>query len=145
MWCSVLIPLSIQLSGITAERLSQAIPPRVDFSINLTLPSGEITRKGSQVALPFVFTVTSVPPIVQITLKGIVTVSTGSDGDAKKLEDDIRNKKMPLPIIQAVMAYALADTVYLSRSLGLPPPIPQLTPPQQGQDVKQGFKHDSII
>uniref|UniRef100_A0A7C4JKU6 Uncharacterized protein n=1 Tax=Staphylothermus marinus TaxID=2280 RepID=A0A7C4JKU6_STAMA len=140
-----MIPISIQLVGISAERLSQAIPPRVDFSINLTLPSGEIMRKGNQVTIPFVFTVMSTPPIVQITLKGSVMVSASSESDAKKLEEDIVNKKMPLPIVQAVMAYALADTVYLSRSLGLPPPIPQLTPPQQVQDSKQGFKQNSII
>lgn len=87
-----MIPISIQLVGISAERLSQAIPPRVDFSINLTLPSGEIMRKGNQVTIPFVFTVMSTPPIVQITLKGSVMVSASSESDAKKLEEDIMNK-----------------------------------------------------
>lgn len=140
-----MFPIVVQVTGLSAERLSQTLPQRIDFNINLTLPSGEISRRGNQIVLPFVFVVSTMPPVVHITIKGQVVVNAGNEDEAKKVENDIKAKKTPIPIFQAVMTSALADTVYLARSLGLPPPIPLFNVPQQGQGKTQVFNHESII
>lgn len=141
--------ISIQLSSINAEKLSNTLPPRINFNVNLALPSSEPIRKGNQHIIPFTFTVASNPPVIQIVLKGIAIVSAHNKEDADKLDKNIKKKQIPSSIVQAVFVNALAETILLSRSLGIPPPLPI---PQQfmqakmfKSDEKKGFGQESVI
>ncbi len=141
--------ISIQLSSINAEKLSTSLPPRIDFNVNLALPSSEPVRRGNQYIIPFTFTVSSNPPVIQIILKGNALVSSEKREDLDKLEESIKKKQIPSSIIQAVFVNALAETILLSRSLGTPPPLPV---PQQFIQMKsfkpgekKGFGQESVI
>lgn len=118
--------VSVQLSSINAERLSENLPPKMQFNVNLALPSSNPYRRNNQYIIPFTFTVSSMPPVVQIVLKGNAIVITTSKNELDKLEKDIRNKKIPSPIVQAIFTNMLAESILLSRSLGVPPPLPGL-------------------
>jgi len=132
--------VTIVLNSINAEKLAAMIPPRVDFNMNLTLPSSEPVRRDNQYMIPFVFTISSNPPIVHITIKGNVIVISEKKDEIDQLEDDLKKKKqIPPHIINTVFLNMFAETVLLSRSLGIPPPIPipqQFTPSGQ-KDVKE--------
>lgn len=141
-----LLNIAIQFISISAERLSQVVPPQINFNVNLTLPSSEPVKKTRQFIIPFVFTISSTPPVVQIVLKGNVIVTSDSDSEFKKLSEDIESRKIPPPIVNVVFVNSVAESILLSRSLGLPPPIPSL--PQLmdiGKDVKKDFKQDTVI
>lgn len=138
--------IAIQLVSISAERLSQTIPPQINFNVNLTLPSSEPVKKTRQFIIPFVFAISSTPPLVQIVLKGNVIVTSDSDNEFKKLSEDIESKKIPPPIVNVVFVNSIAESILLSRSLGLPPPIPSL--PQlidTSKDVRKDFKQSTVI
>jgi len=142
--------IAIQFTSISAERLAMMLPPRIDFSVNIAIPSSEPIRRENQYMIPFTFTVSSTPPVVQITLKGIVLVSSDKRSELDKIEEELTKKKqVPPPIIQAVFVNALAEVILLSRSLALPPPIP--IPPQLIQvkssdhDERRGFEQGPVI
>ncbi len=127
---------SIRLTSITAEKLAEIMPQKIQFQINLTLPSSQPYRRGAALIVPFVFSVSTVPPTVQITLKGEAHVTGSERGDISGLEKDLKNKKIPQPIFQAVFHHLMAEVIVLSRSLGVPPPIP--LPPLPTAPGKQG-------
>ncbi|MEM0379748.1 MAG: hypothetical protein QXX35_00980 [Desulfurococcaceae archaeon] len=141
-----MLNIAIQLISINAEKLSQAIPPQLNFSVNLTLPSSEPIKKSKQFIIPFTFSISSNPPIVQIVLKGNVMVTSDSDSEFKKLSEDIEARRIPVPVVQAVFINSIAESILLSRALGLPPPIPSL--PQlidMSREVKKDFKQETVI
>jgi len=144
-----LYTISVQLTSINAEKLATTLPPKVEFNVNLTLPSGEPIRKGNQYILPFTFTVSSLPPIVQIVLRGNALVIAKNENELKKLDKDVKEKKIPPPIIQAIFTNAIADSILISRSLGIPPPVPGISQLQQmkssGKLEKKGFGQESVI
>ncbi|MET1160749.1 MAG: hypothetical protein ABWW65_07300 [Thermoprotei archaeon] len=138
--------MSIQFNSINAEKLVASLPPKIEFSINLTLPSGEPVRRGTQYHLPFIFSVSTKPPVIQIMLKGIAIVMSSGD-ELDKLDKDVRARKIPSPIIQAILVNSIAESIILARSLGVPPPVP--VPPQLGQQLmeqkKNKFGQESVI
>lgn len=140
--------ISIQLTSINAEKIATMLPPKVEFNINLTVPSGEPVRRDNQYVLPFTFTVSSMPPVAQIILRGQAIVITEKSDDLKKLEKDIKDKKIPMPIVQAIFTNAIAESILISRSLGVPPPIPGLPQPpapREGDVEKKGVGQESVI
>ncbi|ABN70076.1 conserved hypothetical protein [Staphylothermus marinus F1] len=138
--------VSVQLSSINAERLSENLPPKIQFNVNLALPASNPYRRNNQYLIPFTFTVSSMPPVVQIVLKGNAIVITTNKNELEKLEKDIRNKKIPPPIVQAVFTNMLAESILLTRSLGVPPPLPGLPQiqPMQSRD-KIGQQPSTVI
>ena len=141
--------IAVQLTSINAEKLSATLPPRIDFNVNLAMPSGEPIRKGNQYIIPFTFTVSSMPPVVQIVLKGNVIISSDKKSDLDKIEEGIKKKQLPSQVLQAVFVNALAEAILLSRSLAIPPPVPV---PQQLMQMRQvkgeerkGFGQESVI
>ncbi len=140
--------ISIQLSSISAEKLAPSLPPKIEFNVNLALPSAEPVKRGKQYIIPFTFTVSSTPPVVQIILRGNALVIAEKEDDLKKLENDIRNKKMPGSIVQAIFTNAIAESILISRSLGIPPPLPglpQLMQMKVGGEKKTGTRQESVI
>jgi hypothetical protein len=119
-----MINVSVQLTSINAERLSDSLPPSLNFNVNLALPSGNPYMQDNRFVIPFTFTVTTLPPLVNITLKGRAIVFSDDTGEMKRIESDVRKKKIPAPILQAVFINMIAESILISRSLGTPPPLP---------------------
>ncbi len=133
--------ITIQLTSINAEKLSETLPPKLQFNVNLAIPSGNPFRRDNQLIVPFTFTISSIPPVVQIVLKGNAVVISSDKKELENIEKDIREKKMPQPLIQAVFTNMLAESVILSRSLGVPPPLPGMPQLQPQQGKQPGEKH----
>jgi hypothetical protein len=87
---------------------------------------------------PFVFTVNYSPFIAQLNVKGRAQV-IGEKGEISKMIDERKqNKPPPAAIIQAVSSIAMAEAILLSKSLGIPPPLPPMgLPPEQMQTQQQ--------
>lgn len=132
-----MINVSVQLTSINAERLAETLPPKLNFNINLALPSDQPYTQANRFIIPFTFTVNTLPPVVTITLKGRAIVMSDKTDELRKIEKDVKNKKVPPPLIQAVFTNMIAESILLSRSLGTPPPLPGLPGMQQ---VKPGKK-----
>ncbi|MCD6301216.1 MAG: hypothetical protein J7L82_04015 [Staphylothermus sp.] len=133
--------ITIQLTSINAEKLSETLPPKIQFGVNLAIPSGNPFRRNNQLVVPFTFTVSTIPPVAQIVLKGNAVVISNDKKELEKMEKNIREKKMPQPLLQAVFTNMLAESVILSRSLGVPPPLPGMPQLQSQQGKQSGEKH----
>ncbi|MCD6196099.1 MAG: hypothetical protein J7J82_04865 [Staphylothermus sp.] len=133
--------ITIQLTSISAERLSETLPPKLQFNVNLAIPSGNPFKRDNQLIVPFTFTISSIPPVVQIVLKGNAVVISSDKNELGKIEKDIREKKMPQHLLQGVFINMLAESVILSRSLGVPPPLPGMPQLQPHQGKQLGEKH----
>jgi len=144
-----LITVSVQLTSINAERLTDSIPQKIQFNINLALPSNPPYHQESKLIIPFTFTLSSMPPVVQIILKGNAIVISDNKEELKNIEKDLKKKNVPPMIVQAVFTAMISESIIISRSLGTPPPIPGLPPmpTQQGKDERksQGFSPGTVI
>ena len=144
-----LLTVSVRFTSISAERLVTSLPPRIQFSINLTVPASEPFRKENQYILPFVFSIASTPPVVQFTFKGQAVVVSGDEKEITELEKGVRSKKLPMPVMQAILTNSIAEAIVLARSLGVPPPLPMPLQPQQAYtpkgEKKNKFEQESVI
>ncbi len=143
---NTLLSIAVQLSSINAERLAETMPPKIQFNINLALPSNQPFMRNNQFIIPFTFTLTSMPPVVQITLRGNAIVSSNDKNELKKLDEDIKKKRIPPMIVQTIFTHMIAECIILSRSLGTPPPLPGLPqPPVQGLEKKERSGPQTVI
>jgi len=135
----IMFTLSVHLTSINAERLSETLPPQVQFQINLQVPSAPPFRRDEALIIPFSFTIASLPPVVQISLKG-QAIFMPRDKDGRKLRDEIMSKKkIPQQVVQAIFNNIIADVIIISRSLGVPPPVPPMRLPQPKKSPEQRY------
>ena len=128
--------VSIQLTSISAERLSEILPPKIQFQVNLSIPSAQPYERNNNIIIPFIFTIGSIPPVVQINIRGQAIVMPKND--PKKIFNEIR-KQIPQAIVQTVFTNAVAESIILSKSLGVPPPIPPIQLPQPRKGPTQPY------
>lgn len=114
------------ISSITAERLTEALPPQIQFQVNLHMPSSQPYRRDEAVVIPFALTISTTPPVVHISLKGQTMIIPRSDEGRKLCNQVISEKKVPAQFIQTAFMNVLADVVIISKTLGVPPPLPPL-------------------
>jgi len=117
---------------MSAERfwdIDRTLPPQVQIAVNINMLDMDQRPDGSLDA-PFVFTVNFTPSIAQISIKGKARIS-GETEDVKKIvENHKAQKPPPAQVIQAVSNAAIAETILISRSLNVPPPVPPIPQPQ---------------
>lgn len=131
-----MIRVAVQVTNLSGERYwgyETQLPPQVQIGVNINIvgldQKGELTAEA-----PFVFTVTYSPSIAQLSVKGKAQVNA-EKGEITKMVDEHRQNKPPsTAIIQAVSSIAMAEAILLSKSLGVPPPLPPMgMPPEQAQ------------
>ncbi len=127
-----MLTISIQFTSISAERLSEVLPPQVQFQVNLSVPSSQpYTKDDRTIIIPFTFTINSIPPVVQYNIRGKAMVVVRDKKEYSRTKEAILEKKqMPKPVIQAIFNNVMAEVIVLSRSLGVPPPLPPIQLPQ---------------
>ncbi len=109
------------------------LPPQVQIAVNINIV-GLDKKNESTAEAPFVFTVAYTPSIAQLSVKGRAQVNGDKDEISKMIEEHKQNKPPPSPVIQAVSSIAMAEAIILSKSLGVPPPLPPIgVPPDQTQ------------
>lgn len=136
---SELIKVSVAITNISGERFwdtSKSIPP-VQISTNLNLVSIE-KKTEEELEVPFVLTVSYNPSVAQINMKGKAYV-TGNKDEISKIYLEYKEKKPPPPaIVQSISNIVLVESVVLSRTLNIPPPIPlpQILPIKDSSERK---------
>ena len=120
-----MLKVNVAITNISAERfwdLKKPIPP-IQIGTNINIISIE-KEKQNTVKVPFVLSINYTPSIAQINLKGSAYV-VGEQGEIEKMLKDHQQKKPPPPvIIQSIANFAFIESVLISRSLNIPPPIP---------------------
>ena len=117
--------VSVAVTNISAERfwdVRKPIPP-IQIGTNINIVGMEKKPDGA-LEIPFVLSINYNPSIAQISLKG----SAYASGDKNEIEKVLKNheeKKPPPPlIVQSISNVVFIESVLISRTLNIPPPIP---------------------
>ena len=117
--------VNVAISSISAERfwdIKKPIPP-IQISTNINIVSMEKKSDGG-LEVPFVLTINYNPSLAQISLKGSA-YATGDKGEIDNVVKQYEEKKPPPPIIvQSISNVVFIESVLISRTLNIPPPIP---------------------
>ena len=120
-----MLKVNVAITNISAERfwdLQKAIPP-IQIGTNINVISIEKNKKGV-LTVPFVLSINYNPSIAQINLKGSAYVV----GEPQEIEKVLKNKKKKQPppplIVQSIANFAFIESVLISRTLNIPPPVP---------------------
>ena len=85
--------------------------------------------------MPFVLSIGYNPSIAQLSLKGNAFVN-GEKNELDKILKDYDQKKPPAQIImQSISNVVFIESVLISRTLNIPPPIPLPQIPEAGKPV----------
>jgi hypothetical protein len=128
-----MIKVGVFIHQLSAERLwdiDKPIPP-VQISTNLNLVGIE-KKTDDLLEVPFVLTVNYNPGVAQISIKGRAQV-TGEREELKQIHTAYTEKKPPPQIIlQSISNVTFIESVLITRTLNIPPPIPlpQIAPAQ---------------
>jgi hypothetical protein len=97
--------------------------PPTQIATNINMVSMEKKPEG-MVEVPFVLTINYNPSIAQINLRGTAYVN-GEKSEIDKLVKDYEDKKPPPQIVvQSISNVVFVESVLISRTLNIPPPIP---------------------
>ncbi len=128
-----MIRVAVQVTNLSGERYwgyETQLPPQVQIGVNINIVGFD--QKGELAAeAPFVFTVTYAPAIAQLSVKGKAQVNADKSEIAKMVDEHRQNKPPSTAIIQAVSSIAMAEAIILSKSLGVPPPLPPMGFPME--------------
>jgi hypothetical protein len=129
-----LLRVTVQVTNITGERYwapETQLPAQVQIAVNINIV-GVDQKNESTAEAPFVFTVSYNPSIAQLSIKGKAQI-TGDRAEVIQIVDENKkNKPPPVTVIQAVSNIAMADAIIISKSLGIPPPLPPIGVPAEG-------------
>jgi len=141
-----MIRVNVAIANISAERfwdIRKPIPP-IQISTNINLVGVEREKDGS-LQVPFALTIAYNPSIAQISLRGNAHVA-GEKNEVDKIVEDYENRKPPPPvIIQSISNVVFIESVLISRTLNIPPPIPlpQITEGTQPRTKPEGRDYTS--
>ena len=117
--------VNVAIANISAERfwdIRKPIPP-IQISTNINVVSMEKKSDGT-LEIPFVLTINYNPSLAQISLKGSA-YATGDKNEIDNILKQYEDKKPPPPIIvQSISNVVFIESVLISRTLNIPPPIP---------------------
>jgi hypothetical protein len=120
-----MIRVNVAIANISADRfwdIRKPIPP-IQIGTNINVLGMEKKPDGS-LEVPFVLTINYNPSIAQISLKGSAYVS-GEKSEIDKVVKGYEEKKPPPPlIVQSISNVVFIESVLISRTLNIPPPIP---------------------
>jgi hypothetical protein len=119
--------ITVYLTHISGDRFwsfDRDLPPNVHIDVNINIL--DLERAKGSLRAPFIFTIHYLPSIAQISIKGHIEIK----GDERVLSEIERLKGQPPKAVFNVIANAgISEAVILSKSLGVPPPLPSFTPP----------------
>ncbi len=141
-----MLRVTVQVTNMTGERYwspESQLPPQVQIAVNINIV-GLDQKNDTAAEAPFVFTVTYTPSIAQLSIKGKAQVSGEKSEISQMVDEHKKNKPPPTSVIQAVSSIAMAEAILLSKSLGIPPPLPPIGLPaeQQSQGPQQTSKRE---
>src|SRR3989449_7729308 len=123
----IVLRVAILVTNLTGERYwanDSPLPPQVPNAVNINIV-GLDQKTESMVEAPFVFTVSYTPSIAQLSVKGKAQV-TGDRSEVAQMTEEHKKNRPPQTVIQAVSNIAMAEVIIMSKSLGIPPPLPPI-------------------
>jgi len=117
--------VNVFITSISAERFWDIRKPFPPIQINTNINIVDIEKMADgNLEVPFILSINYNPSIAQISLKGSAYVS----GDKSEIDQILRDhevKKPPPPlIVQSISNIVFTESVLISRTLNIPPPIP---------------------
>jgi hypothetical protein len=138
-----MIKVNVFISNVSADRFWDArkpIPP-IQINTNLNLIGMEKKSEDS-LEVPFVLTINYNPSIAQISLKGKAYVA-GDKAEIEKVYTEYEEKKPPPPVVvQSISNVVFIESIVVSRTLNIPPPIPLPQIPQAKPPGKKPSEMD---
>jgi hypothetical protein len=120
-----MLKVNVVITSISAERfwdVRKPIPP-IQISTNINVVGME-KKQDESLEVPFVLSIVYNPSIAQLSLKGNAFVN-GEKSEVDKVLKDYDQKKPPAQIIiQSISNLVFIESVLISRTLNIPPPIP---------------------
>jgi hypothetical protein len=129
----IVLRVAVQVTNLSGERYwayDTPLPPQVQIAVNINIV-GLDQKTESTVEAPFVFTVSYTPSIAQLSVKGKAQVTGDPSEVTQMAEEHKKNRPPPQQVIQAVSSIALAEVIIMSKSLGIPPPLPPIGLPAE--------------
>jgi hypothetical protein len=126
-----MIRVNVAIKNISAERfwgIRKPIPP-IQIGTNINIVGMEKKPDGS-LEVPFVLAINYNPSIAQISLQGTAYVSGDKDEIEKVLKGHDEKKPPPPLVVQSISNVVFIESVLISRTLNIPPPIPLPQIPQ---------------
>jgi len=139
-----MIRVNVAITNISAERFWDMRKPAPNIQINTNINVVSIEKKADDsLEVPFVLTINYNPSIAQMSLKGSAYVQ-GDKPELQKILTEYEQKKPPPPIIlQSISNVVFVESILLSRTLNVPPPVPlpmiQENKPQQVKPVERDY------
>jgi predicted pyridoxine 5'-phosphate oxidase superfamily flavin-nucleotide-binding protein len=120
-----MIKVNVSVSNVSADRFWDIRKPIPPIQINTNLNMVGMEKKSEDLLeVPFVLTINYNPSIAQINLKGKAYVN-GDKGELERIYKDYEEKKPPPSVIvQSISNIVFIESVIVSRTLNIPPPIP---------------------
>jgi hypothetical protein len=120
-----MIRVNVSVTSISAERFWDIKKPTPNIQISTNINVVSIEKKpDDSLEVPFVLTINYNPSIAQMSLKGSAYVQ-GEKGEIEKIVGEYELKKPPPPIIlQSISNIVFVESILISRTLNIPPPIP---------------------
>jgi hypothetical protein len=129
-----------QVSGERLWEIDKPIPSQIHIAVNVNVLGIE-KRSDVTIDAPFVFTVNFTPSIAQINIKGKAQAS-GDRNEINKILLEFEEKKSPpVPLVQAISNASMAEAILISKTIGVPPPLPTFGPPQPNVQQKQDGRY----
>jgi len=120
-----MIRVNVSITNVSADRywdIKKPIP-QIQINTNLNLVGMEKKSEDS-LEVPFVLTINYNPSVAQISLKGRAYVAGDKDEIEKAYKEYEEKKPPPQIIIQSISNVVFIESLLISRTLSVPPPIP---------------------
>ena len=120
--------VNVFVTNMTGERLWEVekdLPAQIQIAVNINVLGIEEQSDGS-LRSPFVFTVNFTPAIAQISIRGRARIQGEKDEMQRILQEQKEKKAPPAQILQAISSTAIAEAILISKTIGIPPPLPPL-------------------
>lgn len=131
-----MIRVNVVITSVSAERfwdIRKPIPP-IQISTNINIVGME-KKQDESLEVPFVLSIVYNPSIAQMNLKGNAYVN-GEKSELDKVIKEYDQKKPPAQIIiQSISNVVFIESVLISRTLNIPPPIPLPQIPEAGKPI----------
>jgi hypothetical protein len=135
--------VNVSVTNVSADRfldVGKPLPP-IQINTNLNLVGME-KKPNDSLEVPFILTINYNPSIAQISLKGRAYVA-GDKSEIDKVYKEYEEKKPPPQvIIQSISNVVFVESIVISRTLNIPPPIPLPQMPEGKQPDRKPTERD---
>lgn len=118
--------VAVRVTRVLGERFIEPedpLPENLQIAVNMNI--GKIEGTEGFAKGRFVFDVSYSPAIARITVEGRV-IARGKPDEIEKLLSDLKEGKLPAPIVQGVYTVGTSEIIIVCRSIGVPPPLPPI-------------------